>query len=495
MSSPGPPYPPTPGAVIPLVMSGSGPVPTPPATLLVQLIALVSTTNPGYTANLPFTLIEDIASTDVGALTLLDQLRVALIQSLTPYGANAYLANALGSVYGVPVGIGSNTSVQVQFYDSTPGFPIIPGFTVSDGTNQYIIQDGGIVSADRTSGLLSAIATQQGSWPVPPNTVINLVTQPPDTAITLNVTNPIAGLPGASGQLVSDYQAQVLQAGLAASTGMSRYMKTLLENVPGVQPRLISVQTTTLPAGCPGWTVIVGGGDNYQVANAIFESLFDISTITGSVIDITDISNDADAIVTTLNNHNLAGGSPGGSGVIEIVGVVMSGFPDGTSFDFTVISEKEFSIGVSGSGWGSYISGGIVLPNPINVNVTIYDYPDQYEIPFVSPPQQVVSIAVTWNTTLPNFTGSAAIQQLAPPALVNYVNSVAVGQPINLFELQNAFQEAVVPVLSPANLTRMVFSVSINGVPTTPEAGTGIIASDPFSYFFTSVQMMTVTRG
>ena len=55
---------------IPVVVTAAGAQPTPPATLLADLIAQVSATNPGYTANLPGSLIENISSTDVGALVM-----------------------------------------------------------------------------------------------------------------------------------------------------------------------------------------------------------------------------------------------------------------------------------------------------------------------------------------------------------------------------------------------------------------------------------------
>jgi hypothetical protein len=471
-------------------MTAEGPVPTPPAQLRASIEASVATTNPGFSGNFPGTLIEDVLSTDVAAAQVCDSARVEAINSLTPYGANAYLANQLGSIYGIPIGIGSNTSVEVQFYNSTPGFPIIPGFTVGDGTYTYVIQDGGTIAADGTSGLLSAVATQQGSWPVVQNTVQQIETSVP-SGITLYVTNPQAGLPGSSGQLVSDYQAQVLQAGLAASTGMTRYLKTLLANVPGVQRRLLSARPVTAPQGWPGWEIIVGGGDNYQVAGAIYNSLFDVSTLVGSTLAVTAITQAANAQVTTDLNHGYAVGQ-----VIQITGVVMTGWPNGTNISVaTVVDEKNFTVNVNSSAFGSYVSGGVCTPNFRNVVATIVDYPDSYDIPFVSPPQQTVTVALTWNTTLINFTGAVTVQQLGQPAIVDYINSIPVGAPINVFEMQAVFQAAIASVLSPINLTRMVFSVGINGISTAPTAGTGIISGDPESYFQTAAASVTITQG
>jgi Ubiquitin-activating enzyme E1 FCCH domain len=483
MSSPIPPNP------YPLVMTAQGPVPTPPATLRAAVVAGATALSPGVTTDLPGTLVEDVVSTDVAALSVIDSERVEVLNDISPYGANAYMSNQLGSIYGVPIGVGSNTSVEVQFFDSTPGFPIIPGFTVSDGQFQYIIQDGGIIDADGNSGLLSALATQQGSWPIPPNVVVDIVTSIP-TNITLNVTNPQNGFPGSSGQLISDYQAQVLQAGLAASMGMTRYLKTLLQNVPGVQSNLISARSVTAPQGWPGWEIIVGGGDNFQVAAAIFYSLFDISTLVGSQLMVTEITNASPAQVTTNLNHGYASGQ-----VVVIEGVTMTSFPNGTNLTITVVDEKNFTIGENSSAWGTYISGGVVTPNFRNVIVTINDVPDAYDIPFVSPPQQSVAVAVTWNTDLLNFAGAVAVQQLAIPAIIAYVNAIFVGQPLNLFALQAAFQTAVSQILPPANLTRLVIDISINSIPTSPESGTGAVYGDPESYFFASTSTVTVIQG
>ena len=76
-----------------------------------------------------------------------------------------------------------------------------------------------------------------------------------------------------------------------------------------------------------------------------------------------------------------------------------------------------------------WVIGGVVLPYLRNITATIIDYPDNYPIIFVNPPQQVVTATVDWNTNLPNFVSPAAVEQLAAPAIVDYINNVVVGQP------------------------------------------------------------------
>lgn len=467
----------------PIVVDESGLQPTPPATIRAALEADIASTNPGYSADLPGSLIEDILSTDVAAVVEMDSARVELVNSLTPYGANAFLLNQLGQIYGVPQNPASNTSVSVVF-SGPPGFVIAQGFTVSDGTYQYVVQDGGIIAESGQTIPLFAVATTPGSWDVPTMTVTQIITSVPST-VTLTVTNQTAGTPGAEAESEEDYRARVLQAGLAVGQGMPSLLRTALSKVSGVQARLISVQQQT--GG--GWKILCGGGDPYEVGDAIFTALFDISTLVGSELMVTGITNANPAVVTTNLNHGYSSGQ-----AINISGVNPSQY-NGNSTVGTIISGTEFQINVDASGFPPYVSGGIVTPNLRNVSVSINDFPDTYLIVFVSPPSQTVNISVTWNTTSPNFVSPAAFAQLGGPSLADYINEIFVGQPINLFELQTTLQEAVASILDPSLLTTMVFAVSIDGQSVSPIAGTGIIEGDPESYFLTDVSKITFTQG
>lgn len=469
---------------LPTVFSKTGLLPQSPASLRAQLLAGVAATNPGYTANLPASLIEDVSSTDVAAIALCDAARVELVNSLTPYGANAFLLAALGQMLGVPIGGATNTSVFIVVTGPN-GYVVPKGFTVSDGTYQYVLRDGGIVGAGLTTTPLFAIATIQGTWSVPAGTVNQIITSVPSPYV-LTVTNPAPGTPGLpTGETEESYRARVLEANLAASQGMSRYLKTLLGNVPNVQRRLISVRQVST-----SWEVICGGGDPYDVANAIFQSLFDINDLVGSTIKITAATKAGAAVLTTDLNHGLANGQTGVviSGATGMVGI------NGT-WTVTVIDEKRFSIVYNSTSAPTYTGNGIVETNDRNIVVSINDVPDAYLIPYVNPPEQTVAISVTWNTNSPNFVSAAAIAQLGAPAIAAYVNSIFVGAPINVFELQSVFQAAIEPVLATPLLTRIVISVDINGVTTAPNSGTGIIAGDPESYFQTTANAIVIAQG
>jgi hypothetical protein len=478
---------------IPVVVTAAGAQPTPPAALLAALIAAVADVTPGYTATLPGSLIEDVSSTQVGGLAVCDSARVETINSITPYGANAFMLLQLGQVYigpGAAPGVPTNTSAFVTFFaedansNPLPGQVLAVGFTVSDGVYQYVVQDGGVTGSDGLSLPLFCLATVAGSWAVPTNTVTQLVTQVPSNVI-LTCTNQEAGVSGAAAETEEQYRARVLQAGQAICQGAPTMLKTQLSNVPGVQLRLVSV--VQQPGG--GWEVICGGGDPYQVGYAIYMGLFDVSTIVGSTLAVTAITQAANAQITTAINHGYAVGQQA-----ELSGVVGMTPLNGVLFTVVaVVDEKNFTINVDSAGYPAYVSGGVLTPNLRNVTVSINDQPDIYSITFVNPPLQTVTVSVSWNTTAPNFVSQAAVAQLAAPAIAAYLNSITVGAPINLLVMDAVFLAAVAPVLAGELVSTLSFSVSINGVATAPTGS--LVIGDPESYFSATIAGVTVNQS
>jgi hypothetical protein len=479
----------------PLVLTPSGPVPTPPATLNAMVIAQAAALAPGYTV-LPAGLIEDLSSTATGALVVIDQARVDLIDSLSPYSANPYLLNQLGQLYGVPQGSDTNTAVNVVFSGTgIVGYVVRAGFTVSDGTFQYVIQEPVVIGASGNSLPVTAVATQTGSWAIPAGTVNALATSVPttisnpSTGTGLTVTNPFPGTPSEGPQTEADYRSQVTQAGLVAATGSPTMLKTLLGNVPGVVANLVSVRQQT--GG--GWEIIVGGaGDPNQIGFAIYQALFDVSTLVGSILAVSGITNANPAVVTTDLNHGYATGQS----------VVMSGATGLTvlnnqTLTATVLSPTTFSVPVNTATAGTYTGNGVMSPNFRNTSVSIFDYPDTYTIPYVLPPTQTVTMVVTWNTIGGSaFVSAASVAAAVQAAIVVYLTQLPVGQPINILQLNATFLSAVSGLIpNPALLTTLTFAISINGIGVLPEVGTDIIQGDPESSFTATTAGIVVNQG
>lgn len=478
----------------PVVVTAAGAQPTPPATLLAALIAYVSASNPGVTFNLPGSLIDDISGTDVGALVICDTARVDTINSLTPYGANDFQLLELGQIYigpGSAPAVPTNTSVFVVFTvtdtntaAALPGYLIDRGFTVSDGTYQYVVQDASVTDSSGISLPIFCQATIPGIWAVPTNSVSQIATSLP-TGVTMTCANPTVGTSGAVAETASQYRARVLQAGQAIGMGTQTLMKTLLGQVPGVQQRLISVRQQ--PGG--QWEVISGGGDPYLTAGAIYASGVDVASLVGSSLLVTNITQANPGVVTTNLDHGFTSGETG----VEINGVLGMTQINGQSLTVTVLSEKTFSVGVNTTGYSAYVSGGVVTPNPRNETPSIYDPPDTYQVPYVNSPQQTVTMNVTYETTNANFTSQAAVSQLAAPAIAAYVNTIYAGQPMSTLILETTFADAISSVIDPSLISSLIFTVFINGVQTAPIGQ--LIFGDPESFFEATTAGINIVQG
>ncbi|MFD2047758.1 baseplate J/gp47 family protein [Pantoea stewartii] len=370
---------------------------------------------PGYTANLPAGLIADMAGTGTGAVALIDQLRVDLINSCSPYGANIPLLKQLGSIYGVPQGMGTNTSVYVVF-TAPPGFPIPKGFTVGDGNNQYAVVRDAVTPTGGQTEPLYCLATSAGSWAVPEGSVTQIITSVPKSYV-VTCTNLTAGLPGLDDQTYSSYRAQVMQSGMKAVQGVPDYFRTLMQEVEGVQENLISYRQFSQGK----WVAVVGGGDPYEVAYAIYKAIPDISMLTN------DVSN-----------------------------------PSGNPVD-----KKTVQIDV---------------------------YPDSYQIPYVVPTSQTASVYITWNTASTNYVDPTGVSNAVQQPVVDYIEAIAVGQPINALQIKEIFLDAVQGLIPKSLVSMIDVQVGINGTIVPPEASTELVYGDTYGYFATTLGQIQVEK-
>lgn len=259
---------------VPLTFNSAGPVATAPATLRSMIQQAIAAVQPGYTGDLPGTLIEDVLSTEMGAVVTVDQARAESVVNATPYLAAPYVLAKLGAQFGIPQGTAQNTSVLVVF-SGTVGYVVPAGTQVSDGTYTYVLQaPGAIIGADGSSTPSECVATVNGDFAPVAGTVIQVITYlGPD----ITVTNPSAGIPGTTAQTPESYRSQLLQQYQAPAQSLSDYLEAQINLIPGVSSRLVAV--SQIPTG---WEVICGGGDQYAVALAIFNGVGDLSTLNGA---------------------------------------------------------------------------------------------------------------------------------------------------------------------------------------------------------------------
>jgi len=469
---------------LPVILTQAGAQPTDPAVILATFTQLVAAEVPGYTNDLPGSLIEDMSSTAQFAIILIDGARVEAINSVTPFGANEFLLNQQGQLFGLMLGQPTNTSAPVVF-TGTPQFPIPIGFAVSDGNQLYVVIDGVIIDGGGTSQPTTVVAVNPGSWPVPANTVNQIVSSIPP-GFTLTCNNPNAGTPGTEDpESFASYRTRIFSAYRAAAVGMPSTIRTNLWAVPGVEQRSVTIQTPSTG----GVLVLASGGGENEIALAIYDSVGDPTRLVGSVNVISGITKATHGQVTTSLKHGLLVGA-----AVTISGSNPTNY-NGTSTIFAVIDDFNFTITVDTSAFPSYVGSAVLTPNPRNVTVPILDYPDTFQIPFANPLTQIVTGTVTWNTNLPNFTQAAAVNQAALQPLVDYVNALPTGQPLNTFEMAAVFQAATVAILPNQNLTRLVFAIDIDGVGVAPGSGTGEVQGDTQSLLTAAANAFTIAQG
>jgi len=261
-----------------IIITDTGATPQKPEAIRAEIAAAVAALYPGYTADLPGSLIDDVLGTITAAVFMQQQASADLINSISPVYANAALLQQIGQTRGIAQGLPTNGSALVQF-SGTPEYFIRQGFTVSDGNRQFRVTEGGSIGTSGVSQLLQVVAVQSGSEPIPAGTITGVVSSLPPS-ITLSVTNPAPGTPGdPDGQSIESYRADVLGAFSAEPPGVPTAVKTAILTIQGTVSRLVSFRITNTGK----IRVYVGGAaDRALVAGAIYRTLLQINALEGS---------------------------------------------------------------------------------------------------------------------------------------------------------------------------------------------------------------------
>ncbi len=366
-------------------------------------------------------------------------------------------------------------------FSGPAGFPVPQGFLVGDGTYTYQVSDATIISASGISSPVTCVATNTGSWAVPAGSVNQILTSLPSD-ITLTCTNPVAGTPGGEPETNYEFRERVWQAQMSTVQGYPGFIRQKLTDLENVQARLVSV----VQSG-NSWVVMCGGGDIYEMAGAIYKSAGDISRLKGADLNVTGITNASPGVVTTDITHGFSSGQ-----VINIAGVTGMVGINNVPLTITVLSPHTFSIGIDTTASGSWTGGGLITPNLRNNVVTINDWPDNYLIPFVIPLQQLVTIKFEWATESTNYLTDATISSLVSEPVIQYVNSIYAGKPLNINNIKDVFLQSINSTIDMSLITTLNVIVTVNGVIANVDVGTNIISGDPYSYWFIASDGVTV---
>lgn len=457
-----------------LTINQAGISPKNPVDIRKDLIASIKEKSPEFTAELPGTLIEDILSTSIGCLLFIDQAKSDLINSISASTANEALLDQIGSVYGISRKQKTNANAYVVFR-GTSGFVIPKGLIVSDGVHRFYVQEADVVNSLGNSELVYVVSDDDSIFDIPANTITKIESSI-RSDLTLTVSNPQDGNPGQEIEDEASYRERLMDAGQVASIGTIQMIKTRILSINGVIPRLLSVVSTL-----KGYSVIVGGGDPVEVANAIFQTIPTIGILQPSIINISKIDNGNPTVIYTNLAHGLhTGDEVSFSGTDEYPSLINSKFP------ITYINDNSFSIPVDTSGGKNYGGGLILDQNVRNINIILQDGADSYGIPFIVPLKQKVSIQLTWYTNFDSNIYNSLISTTIIPLITQYINNIRIGEPISKYRIENIFLNEVNSIFNQNLITKIDIVVFINNVAQSNLESNKIIQGDPQSYFETS---------
>lgn len=250
----------------------------------------------GFTKDTPLQIRTDITNEalaeSVGFLSFPAELRQNLVDSMVIEEVRiqdmiAALANGIGpdfandqqyKQFGCSFGM---TMKDFQYAQATIRFSgavgtFIPrGTRVSNGTDVQLVStvDGIIGSIGYTDILCES--AQQVIIDIPANTITTLV----DVIPTVAVDNPSAGTSGIPAETIAEYKAAVHGRIQSPRYGTEDRARSLLRDITGVDMRLVAFRTLDLPVTVGETTVyyrgiecVIGGGDNYEVAAALYKA-------------------------------------------------------------------------------------------------------------------------------------------------------------------------------------------------------------------------------
>jgi hypothetical protein len=78
--------------------------------------------------------------------------------------------------------------------------------------------------------------------------------------------------------------------------------------------------------------------------------------------------------------------------------------------------------------------------------------------------------------------------------IVEYVNALAVSEPINIYQIQTLFLGIMTTLVNPTQVSLIDIQIGINGKIVEPEEGTDLVYGDTYGYFSTNASNVTVQK-
>lgn len=225
-------------------------------------------------SNIPSGIQNNLLQESVILLSQFQDMISNMMNGISPSYANDFLILELGEAFGLKIKDKQLPNTTITFY-GLPGVIIPEGVKVSNADNSktFITTKSDIIKENGEVSIYCEGADYYDNI-APANSLNVLVNQIQNVNKCTNLSDTVESTPA---ETVSQFRERFQIKVLANKMGTAAALDYALKSVEGVNERLCTYRTSQVREEeriKAMLEIIVGGGDDYSVANAIFNSIF-----------------------------------------------------------------------------------------------------------------------------------------------------------------------------------------------------------------------------
>ena len=226
----------------------------------------------GFT-DLPSGIQNNLIDESVLDIAEIQDMLANVMNSISPSYANDFIVRELGAAFGLKIKDKALPNTTITFY-GLAGVVIPEGLEVgnSDGSKKFITTKSDIINATGQVSIYCEGADYYDT-PTPANTLNVLLNQVLNVTSCTNLNDAVESTPA---ETISEFRSRFQTRAQANRSGTVATLDNNLKEIEGTVDRLCTYQASQIiEEGVKKAVieVVVGGGDDYQVALAIFNSV------------------------------------------------------------------------------------------------------------------------------------------------------------------------------------------------------------------------------
>ena len=226
----------------------------------------------GFT-KLPSGIQNNLLDESVLDIAEIQDMLANVMNSISPSYANDFIVRELGAAFGLKIKNQALPNTTITFY-GLPGVVVPEGVEIgnADGSKKFITTKSDIINATGQVSIYCEGADYYDT-PTPANTLNVLLNQVLNVTSCTNLNDAVESTPA---ETISEFRARFQTRAQANRSGTVATLDNALKEVEGTVDRLCTYKDSQIiKEGVKEAVieVVVGGGDDYQVALAIFNSV------------------------------------------------------------------------------------------------------------------------------------------------------------------------------------------------------------------------------